>query len=57
MVKFANKNVKNFNTWYIFFKLNCKYLPQVSYKTDTDPQSKSKAAKQLAKNIKNLIVI
>ena len=57
MVEFANKNVKNFNIGYIFFKLNYKYPPQVFYKTDKDTRSRSKAAKQLTKNIKNLIVI
>ena len=37
------------------FELNCGYRPRVSYEEDIDPRSRSKAADELADELKNLM--
>ena len=46
IAEFAYNNAKNISIVSIFFKLNCKYQPRVSYKKDLDPCLKSKIVKK-----------
>ena len=55
MVEFTNNNAKYANMGYTPFKLNCRYHPRVSYKKKIDSCSKSKAADELTKKLRNLM--
>ena len=55
MAEFAYNNVKHASIGYMSFKLNCGYHPRVSYKEDVDPRSRSKAADELTKKLRNLM--
>ena len=57
MAKFAYNNAKNASTGFTSFKLNCGYHPLVSYKKDLDPSSKSKIAKELFSELRELRTI
>ena len=57
MAKFAYNNIKNASSSHIFFKLNYKYHPQISYKEDVDPRSKSKLENELLAELKELIIV
>ena len=55
MAEFAYNNAKYVSMGYTPFELNCGYHPRVSYKEDVDPCSRSKAANELTKEIRNLM--
>ena len=55
MAKFAYNNAKNASTGHTPFELNCGYHPRVLYKEDLDLCSKSKAADELANELKDLM--
>ena len=55
MAEFAYNNAKNANTDYTPFELKCGYYPRVSYEEDLDPRSRSKAADELADNLRNFM--
>ena len=55
MAEFAYNNAKNASTSYIPFELNYGYHSHVSYKEDLDPRSKSKAANELAGELRELM--
>ena len=57
MAKFAYNNAKNASTGYTPFELNCGYHPQMSYKKEVDPRSKSKSADELSAELKELIIV
>ena len=57
MAKFAYNNAKNASTGYILFKFYCGYYPQVSFKEDLDPCSKSKTAEKLSSELQNLMAV
>ena len=57
MAEFAYNNAKNASTGNTPFELNCGYHPQMSYKEEVNPRSKSKSADELsAKRIELMIV-
>ena len=55
MAEFAYNNAKHASTRYTPFEFNCKYHLRISYKKDIDPRSKSKAADELNKELRNLM--
>ena len=55
LLKFAYNNSKHTSMGYTFFELNYGYHPCVSYEEDIDPRSRSKAANELTKELKNLM--
>ena len=55
IAKFAYNNIRNASTSYIFFKLNCRYHPYVSYKEDLNLYLKSKTIEKLFFKLQNLI--
>ena len=55
MAKFAYNNAKNASTGYTLFEFNCGYHPQVSYKQDLDPRSKSKSAEEISSELRKLM--
>ena len=55
MAEFAYNNAKHASTGYTSFEFNCAYHPPVSYKEDVDPRSRSKAADELNKELRNLM--
>ena len=55
MAKFAYNNAKHASTGYTSFKLNCGYHLRVSYKENVDSRSRSKAAYELTKELRNLM--
>ncbi len=57
MAEFAYNNVKNASTGHIPFELNCGFHPQASYEEDVDLHSQSKAAKELATKLENLMTV
>ena len=57
MVEFIYNNVKNANTSYIPFKVNCGYHPQVLFEDDADPHSRSQSAEELVKELRDLMSI
>ena len=57
MKKFAFNNTKHASMGYTSFQLNCKYQLHVSYIKDVDTYSKSKAANELTKELRNLIAV
>ena len=57
MAKFAYNNAKHASTEYTPFELNCGYHPRVSYEEDVNPRSKFKAAKELTKELRNLMAV
>ncbi len=52
MAKFAYNNAKNASTGHTSFELNCSFHPQASYEEDIDLRSKTKAADELAIELK-----
>ena len=57
MAEFAYNNAKDTSTRHTLFKLNCGFYPQVFFKDDVDPCSKSRSSNKLAKKLKELIDI
>ena len=57
MAEFALNNAKNASTGHTLFELNCGFHPRASYKEDVDPQSKSKAADELATELRELTTV
>ena len=57
MAKFVYNNVKNINTDYTFFQVNCGYYLQILYKEDINHCSKFKSADKLSIKLKKLINI
>lgn len=57
MAEFAYNNAKNTNTGQIFFKLNYAYHPRVSFGKNSDLHFRSKLAKKLSVELRNLIII
>ena len=55
MAEFAYNNVKHASMGYMPFELNFGYQPRVSYQQDVDPRSRSKAANELTKELRNLM--
>ena len=55
MAEFAYNNAKHDSTRYTPFELNCGYHPRVSYEEDVDSRSRSKAADELTKELRNLM--
>ena len=56
MVEFAYNNAKHASIGYMPFELNCGYYLYVFYKDDVDSRFRSKAANELTKELRNLIV-
>ena len=54
MTKFVYNNAKNTSSGQTLFKLNCGYYPQMSYKKDVKPHSKSKSINELLIELKEL---
>ena len=54
MAEFADNNVKNVSISHNSFELNCDHHLRVSYKEDIDSRSKSKSAKELAVELRDL---
>ena len=57
MAEFAYNNAKNASTGFTPFELNCGYHPQVSYKEDLDPHSKSRTVEKLSSELRKLMTI
>ena len=57
MAEFAYNNAKNTSTGHTPFELNCGFHPRASYEEDVDPRSKSKAADQLATELRELTAV
>ncbi len=57
MAKFAYNNIKNVNTGYTPFELNCGFYPRVSFKNNVDPFFKSRLANKLADELRELMEI
>ena len=55
MAKFTYNNIKNANTNFTSFKLNCRYHPRVSYEEDFDSRSQLKIAEKLFSELRNLM--
>ena len=55
MAEFTYNNAKYVSIGYMSFELNCGYHPRISYKKDVNSRSKSKAADELTKELKNLM--
>ena len=55
MAEFTYNNPKHASTGYILFNLNYGYHPHVSYKKDVHSRSRSKAANNLTKKLRNLM--
>ena len=57
MAEFAYNNAKNASTGHTPFELNCGFYPQVSFKDDVNPYSRSCFANKLAKKLRELMDI
>ena len=57
MAKFAYNNTKNASTSHKPFELNCNYHPQMSYKEEVHPRSKSKSANKLLAKLRELMIV
>ena len=57
MAEFAYNNAKNASTGHTPFKLNYGFQPQVFFKDDINPCSRSRSANKLAKELKELMDI
>ncbi len=57
MAEFAYNNAKNATTGHTPFELNCGFHPRASYEEDVDPRSKSKAADELATELRKLTTV
>ena len=57
MAEFAYNNAKNASTGHTPFELNCGYNPQMLYKDDVDPWSKSKSADELSAELRELMIV
>ena len=57
MVEFAYNNAKNASTGHIPFELNYSYHPQMSYKYDVNPCSKSKSTNELSAELRELKIV
>ena len=55
MAEFAYNNAKNTSTGHTLFELNCSFYPQVFFKDDVDPCSRSRFADKLAKELRELM--
>ena len=56
MAEFVYNNAKNTSTGHTPFELNCGYHPQMSYKEEVNPRSKSKLADKLPAELKELMI-
>ena len=57
IAKFAYNNVKNANTGYSLFELNCRYHPRVVFKKNISLCSQSKTADKLSTTLQKLITV
>ena len=57
MAEFVYNNAKNASTGHTLFKLNCGFHPQVFFKDDVSPCSRSRSANKLAKELRELMDI
>ena len=57
MAEFAYNNSKNTSTGHTPFELNCGYHPRISYEEEVEPRSQSKSADELAKELRELIIV
>ena len=55
MAKFAYNNVKNASTGHTLFELNCGFYPQISFKDNVDPCSRSYSINKLGKKLRELM--
>ena len=56
MAEFAYNNAKHTSMWYTPFKFNCGYHLCISYEENINSRFRSKAADELTKELRNLIV-
>ena len=57
MAEFIYNNAKNANIGHTSFELNYGFYPQVSFKDDVNPRSRSCSADELAKKLRELMDI
>ena len=57
MAEFAYNNAKNVSIGYIFFELNYRYYPCISYKEDCDPHSKLRTMEELSSELQKLMTV
>ena len=57
MAEFAYNNAKHVNMGYTPIEFNCRYHSRISHKENVDPRSRSKAADELTKELRNLIAV
>ena len=57
IAEFAYNNAKNASTGHMLFELNCSYYPQMSYKDDINPRSKSKSVENLLAKLRELMIV
>ena len=57
IAEFAYNNTKNTSSGHTPFELNCGYYPQMLYKDDVDPRSKSKSANDLSAELRELMIV
>ncbi len=57
MAEFAYNNAKNTSTGYTPFKLNYGYYPRVPFKEVVNLRAKSRSAKKLAKELRELMEV
>ena len=57
MAEFAYNNSKNTSTGHTPFKLNYSYHPQMAYKKEVDPRSKSKSADEPLAELRELMIV
>ena len=57
IAEFTYNNAKNASTGYTPFELNCNFYPEISFKNDVDPCSRSCSDNKLVKELRELIDI
>ena len=57
MAEFTYNNAKNAITGHITFELNCRFHLNASYEEDVHPRSQSKAANELATELRDLMTM
>ena len=55
--RFAYNNAKSTSTGHTFFELNCRFYLCIFFKKDINSRSKSHLAKELARELKDLMLI
>lgn len=57
IAKFVYNNIKNINTSFTLFKLNCDYYSHIFYQDNINPYSNSYLTNKLANELKYLMFI